>query len=105
MEIDNVTPGCKEHNYDLMKENSFDDYISFLFYLNEFEKKELIVEIVLSINERSTKNLNIEEIFQGEEPCYEDLVLKEFPKHPKYAFLGEERPKPVIVATDLNAEK
>ena len=40
-----------------------------------------------------------------EEKSSECLVLKEFPKHFKYAFLGEERSKPVILAVDLTAEK
>ena len=33
------------------------------FYIDDFEKKELIAETVLSINERSTENLNNEEKF------------------------------------------
>ena len=37
--INNVTPSCEEHNYDLMKENSFNDYISSSFYIDDFEKK------------------------------------------------------------------
>ena len=40
-----------------------------------------------------------------EEKSSEGLVLKELPKHLKYAFLGEERSKPVIVAADLTVEK
>ena len=42
MQLDNVTPGCKEQNYDLMKEKSCDDNISSSLYIDEFEKKELI---------------------------------------------------------------
>ena len=51
--IDNGTPGCKEQNYDLMKENSFDDYISSSFYIDDFEKKQQIAKTILSLNERS----------------------------------------------------
>ena len=40
-----------------------------------------------------------------EEKSVEGLVLKEFPKHLKYAFLGEERSKPIILAVDLTTEK
>ena len=61
--IDNVIPGCKEQIYDLMKDNSFDDYISSSLYIDDFEKKELIAETVLSINERSTESLKNEEKF------------------------------------------
>ena len=40
-----------------------------------------------------------------EEKSCEGLVLKELPKHLKYAFLGEERSTLVILATDLTEEK
>ena len=40
-----------------------------------------------------------------EEKGFEGLVLKELPKHLKYAFLGEERFKPIILAADLTIEK
>ena len=43
MKIDNSNLICNELNYDLMKENSFDDYISSSFYVDDFENKELIV--------------------------------------------------------------
>ena len=35
----------------------------------------------------------------------EGLILKESPKHLKYAFLGSEKSKPVIIAADLAKEK
>ena len=105
MQFDNVTPGCKEQNYDLMKDNSFDDYISYSFCTDEFENKELIAKTILSINERSTENLNIEEQFQVEEKSSEGLVVKELPKHLKHAFLREERSKTVILASKFIAKK
>ena len=40
-----------------------------------------------------------------EEKSFEGHVLKELPNHLKYAFLGEERFKPVIIAADSTAEK
>ena len=36
---------------------------------------------------------------------YEGLILKELPKHLKYAFLGEKKLKPVIISVDLTKEK
>ena len=77
MRIDKVTLGCKEQHYDLMKEYSFDDCIFSSFYNDEFKKEELIVETVLSLNERSIDNLNREEKVQVEEKISEDLILKE----------------------------
>ena len=105
MRINSVTPSCKEQHDDLMKENSFDDYIFSSFYNVEFKKEELIVETILSLNEISTNNLNREEKVHEEDKSYEGLVLKEFPKHLKYVFLGKERFKPVIIATNLTVEK
>ena len=40
-----------------------------------------------------------------EEKTYEGRFLKELPKYLKYAFLGEERSKHVILAANLTAEK
>ena len=105
MKTDSVKSVCKKMNYDLMKENSFNDYISSSFYIDEFKKKELIAETVLSLNERSIESLKSEEEFQMEEKSFEGLVLKEFPKHLKYAFLGKERSKTVILVADLTVEK
>ena len=59
MKTDNVNFVCKKMNYDLMKENSFDDYIFSSFYIDDFKKKELIAETVLSLNERSTESLKV----------------------------------------------
>ena len=36
------------------------------------------------------------------EKNYEGLILKELPKHLKYAFLGVERAQPVTIAADLS---
>ena len=66
IKINNVILVCKEKNYDLMNENSFDNYIYSAFYNDDFEKEELIVESVLSLNERSADNLRSEEKVQEE---------------------------------------
>ena len=59
----------------------------------------------MSLNKRSTDNLSSEEKVQEEDKSFEGLVLKELPKHLKYAFLGEERSKPVLIAANLTVEK
>ena len=58
----------------------------------------------MSLNERSIDNINREEKVKVEGKISKGLVLKELPKHMKYVFLGEERSKPVIIATNLIAE-
>ena len=88
-----------------MLQNSFNDYIFSSFCNDEFRKEELIAETVLSLNERSTYNLNKEEKVQVVEKISEGLILKELPKHLKYVFPREERSKHVIIATNLTVEK
>ena len=39
------------------------------------------------------------------EKSSEELILKELPKHLKYAFLRVERAQPVIIRVDLTIEK
>ena len=39
------------------------------------------------------------------EKSFEGLVMKELPKHPKYAFLGAEKAQSVVIAADLIVEK
>ena len=65
----------------------------------------MTTETILGLNERSTNNLSSKEKVQEEEKSSKGLVLKEFPKHLKYAFLGKEWSKPMILAADLIAEK
>ena len=105
MRIDNVTPGCKEQNDDYMNENSFEGYILSSFYNDEFKKENMMIENVLSLNERSTDNLSSKEKVQEKEKSFGGLVLKEFPKHMNYAFLSDERSKPVIIAENLTTKK
>ena len=105
MRLNNVTPGYKEQHDDYMNEHPFDDYIFTSFYNDEFKKKELMTETVLSLNEKSTYNLSSEEKVQEEEKSSEGLILKELPKHLKYAFLGEETSKFMIMAANLTVEK
>ena len=102
MKTDSVNFVCKKLNNDLMNDNSFDDYISSSIYDDNFEKEKIVAEIVLSLN---TENLSREAKFQVEENSSKGLVLKELPKHLKYAFLGEERSKPVIIEANLTVEK
>ena len=60
MKIDSSNLICNELNYDLMKKNSFNNYISSSFYIDDFEKKELIAKTVLSLNKKNTKSLKRE---------------------------------------------
>ena len=58
---------------------------------------------MLSLSEEIVKSSDIE--VQEVEKNFEGLILKQFPKHLKYAFLGEEKSKLVIIAVDLTSKK
>ena len=66
---------------------------------------EELIETILSLNEGSTDDLSSEMKVQEVEKSSNWLILKELPKHLKYAFLEEEKSKPVIIAVDLTYEK
>ena len=68
-------------------------------YLNSsFE----IRETVLNLKEISVeKSRNSEEKGQEVEKSSKGLILKELPKHLKYAFLRAERAQPIIIVDDL----
>ena len=56
---------------------------------------------MLSLSEEKIDDLRSGGVkIQEEEKSSEGLILKELPKHLKYVFLGEEKSKLVIIATD-----
>ena len=55
-------------------------------------------ENVEDVKSSEMKVQEVEKISKGQ-------ILKEFPKHLKYAFLGEEKSQPIIIATDLTSKK
>ena len=68
------------------------------FLTSNFDLKE----IVLSLNENSIeKSSSNEEKAKELETSSEGLALKELPRHLKYAFLGPEKAKPVIISAAL----
>ena len=108
MRIDNLIPVSKEQNDSCMNQDPLEKCL-----LNSLNKENLdwknlnaseeLMEIVLSLNERSADDLSSEKKVQEAEKSFEGL--KEFPKHLKYVFLGEEKSKPVIIATYLITKK
>ena len=80
-------------------------------YIEDLDTEHLnamveLKEIVLSLNEDNTKrSSNSEKKVQEVEKSSKGLILKELPKHLKYAFLGAERSKPMIIATNLIEDK
>ena len=69
---------------------------------SNFEFKESI----LSLNERSAeKSSSYEGKVYEVNTSSEGLVLKELPKHLKYAFLEAGKSKPIIISADLTEHK
>ena len=63
-------------------------------------------ETVFSLNgDNAEKSSSNEEKAQEVEKSYEGLIMKELPKHLKYAFLEVEISKPVIIAANLIEDK
>ena len=63
-------------------------------------------ETILSLNDDNAERSNInEEKVQEVKKNIEGLIMKELPKHLKYALLGAKRSKHVIIAADLIEDK
>ena len=57
---------------------------------------------MFSVGENNAeRSINYEEKVTEENKSSEGLILKEFPKHLKYAFLQPEKGKPIIISTGL----
>ena len=65
-----------------------------------------MIETVLNLSEENEEDVKSSEVrVQEAKKSYDGLILKELPKHLKYAFLGEEKSKLVIIASNLTSEK
>ena len=78
------------------------EYLDVEFLNSNLELKEAILSLKKISTEKSSSK---EEEEQGVEKGYEGLIMKELPKHLKYAFLGAEKAQPVIIDANLTEEK
>ena len=82
-----------------------------LLYIEDLDTEHLnvrveLIETILSLNEDNVERVsNNEDKVHEVEKSFEGLIMKELPKHLKYAFLGAEGSKPVIIAADLTEDK
>ena len=96
--------------YDCKIQNSMNENMKNFQYIEALDVEYLnssleFKETVLILKEISAeKSSNSEEKEQEVEKSSEGLILKELPKHLKYAFLGAEKAQPVIIAADLTKE-
>ena len=65
-----------------------------------------LIETVLDLSEGNEEGVKSSEFRMKEADKRSDgLILKELLKHLKFAFLGEEKSKPVIIASDLKKRR
>ena len=109
--IETIVPISPELINDCKIQNSMNENEMNFQYLENLDVEFLnssydLKETVSSLNEDNVENSSSsEEKIQEAEKSSEGLILKELPKHLKYAFLGAEKSKLVIIATDLKEEK
>ena len=111
MRVDDVVPDTQEMKYDFMNQDPLEECMFKSLYKENLDEEKLIssdelIEIVLNLSEGNEEDVRSGEVRVKEaEKSYEGLILKKLPKHLKYAFLGEEKSKLVIIASYLTSEK
>ena len=106
-----MIPDRQEINSNFMNENPLEECMINSLYNEDLDKEELnekdeLTKNVLSLSEENGDDLRSNEVkVQEVEKSSEGLTLKELLKDLKYAFLGEEKSKPVIIAADLTTKK
>ena len=108
---ENVVPISYELIDDCKNQYSMNENMMNFQYIEDLDTEFLnagveLKETILSLNEENVENSSSsEEKVQEIVKSFEGLILKEFPKHLKYAFLEAEKAKLVIIAADLTKEK
>ena len=109
--VEKVVPNSFEPIDDCKNQDSMNENMMTFQYIEDFDTEYLnasfeLKETVLSLNEdNAEKSRSIKRKAKEIEKSSKGLILKELPKHLKYAFLGAERSKPVIIAADLTEDK
>ena len=104
--VEQIVPSSIELIYDCKIKNSMNENEMNFQYIKahdvEYLNYSFEFKTTLNLKETSTeKSSSNEEEEQGVEKSFEGLIMKELPKHLKYAFLGAERAQLVIIAADL----
>ena len=109
--VDDVVLDRREMKYDFMNQDPLEECMFKSQYKENLDREKLtasaeLIETMLNLSEGNEKDVMSSEVrVQEAEKSPEGLILKELPKHLKYAFLREEKSKPLIIASDLNLEK
>ena len=104
MRIDSLIPSKSELIYDFMSRDPLEDCLTISLSVKELNCDKIIydpelVETILSLEENE-KTFDIQE----EQKNVDGLVLNALPRHLRYAFLGDNDIKPMILSTNLSKE-
>ena len=109
--VGKVVPISYELIDDYKNKDSMNENMLNLQYIEDLATEHLdarveLKETILSLNENNIeKSSSSKEKVLELEKSDEGLIMKELPKHLKYAFLGAERSKLVIIETDETEDK
>ena len=109
--VEIIVPISSELKYDYRIQSSMNENEKNFQYIEDLDVEFLnssceIKETILSLNEgNAEKSSGCEGKAQEVETSFKGLILKELPKYLKYAFLGAEKSKPVIIAANLTKER
>ena len=111
MRVDDVVPNRHIMKYDFMNQDPLEEFMFKSLYKENLDREKLtasaeLIEIVLNLSECNEEVVRRSEVtVQEAEKIFEGLILKELPMHLKYAFLGEEKSKPMIIESNLTSKK
>ena len=109
--VETIVPMSSKLNYDCKIQSSISENEKIFQYIEDFDIEFMnsyseFKETILSLNEGGAeKSSSCVGKAQEVETSSEGLILKELPKHLKYAFLEAEKSKPVIISSDLTKHK
>ena len=107
MRVEEVIPNKEEMMYEVMNQDPLEECILNSLYKEDLDGEKLnasveLIKTVLNLSEETEDDKKGNELkMQEANKSSKGLILEELPKHLKYAFLGDKKLKPVIIATDI----
>ena len=99
MRIDALIPSQEEMLYDFGKRSSLEQCLTKSFSTEKLDIEDLSSTLELIETMLAFEMIEENFVLQEEKKTLDDLVLKELPKGLKYAFLGSNETKPVMISS------
>ena len=99
MRIDALIPSQEETLYDFGKRSSLEQCLTKSFSTEKLDIEDLSSTLELIETMLAFEMIEENFVLQEEKKTLDDLVLKELPKGLKYAFLGSNETKPVMISS------